>query len=98
MQTRSYDLRLKADAGALLSALAALRSELQGDLSGVDVPGELRQLALDLLDFPIELAHIQTDISAAAAGDVIVHFQSSDRLADLLAALRARDGDRLIVE
>ena len=86
-------LRIHGAADELLAELSALRSELDRDL-----PREAREVVFDLLERPEKLVEIETDISAAVTGELTVRFEPSDRLRMLLAALRAGNVDRLIVE
>jgi uncharacterized protein (DUF885 family) len=86
-------VRLLGGADELLDTLSELRSELDGDL-----PGHARQLVLNLFEFPEQAVRIETDIGAAATGEVTVRFEPSNRLRMLLAALRAGNVDRLVIE
>jgi hypothetical protein len=86
-------LRLWAEGGELSRALSALRLELDREF-----PRDMCQIVFDLLKRPEELVQVETDISAAATGEVTVRFEPSDRLGMLLAALRTGNFDRLIVE
>lgn len=86
---------LTLDASALLETLAAIQSEL--DVQAELTP-ELRELAIDLCKFSTELARIDGNGGAAAAGEFTVRLQPGDRLRMFLAALRARDVDRSAIK
>lgn len=76
----------------LIDALTALSAELP------HCPLEIIKGAIDLCDLPSQLARIETDASATTAGEIAVRLEPSDRLRDLMAAIRARNVDRLVVE
>jgi hypothetical protein len=90
---RERSVRLLCHANDFFDALSQLRSELDRDL-----PRHLREIALGFLEHPEELVRVETELNAAATGDLTVRFEPSDRLRMLLTTLRARDIDRLIVE
>jgi hypothetical protein len=75
------------DASELIDALAALSAELP------HCPPEIIERAINLGDLPSQLAGIEVDPTAAAAGKVAVCLKPSDRLRGLVAAVRARNFD-----
>jgi hypothetical protein len=86
-------VHLRCDANEALTAIAALRTELE-----IGLAGDVSQRILDLLKRPEEVFRIKTDIHPTGARKVTVRLEPSDRLAMLLAALRAGNVDRTIVE
>jgi hypothetical protein len=83
-------VKILADGSALSGCLAALSSEL------AQASGEVRQLALSLLDPLPELVRLQT--RPAVGASVTIGLEPSNFLRDLLAAVRAGDVDRLRVQ
>lgn len=92
-------LRLVVDAAAVkrsvdeLAAFADRRSELDADLAA-----DLRQLLADVALDSLHLCRVDSDRPALGAGDALVTLEPSERVLELLAALRARHGDLLGVE
>jgi len=83
-------IRIACDASALAPVLADLKALLEPSPQ----PGsQLRELVLDLLDDPEQLVRFDIDRSAASAGELRVALQPSNRLLDLVAALRAGNWD-----
>ena len=89
---QGQSVRLTLDASEFLAALADLSAE------PAQLPAEIVQGAIGLCDFPAELARIDIDALTATAGELTVRLKPSDGLIGLVAALRARNADRLIVE
>jgi hypothetical protein len=81
-------LHLRCDAVVALAAIAAVKLELDRDL-----PRDARECVLDLLERPEEMFRVQMDVGAARARKVTVRLNPSDRLIELLAALRAGNVD-----
>jgi hypothetical protein len=90
---RSRGIHLQCDATGALTAIAAARSELDRD-----IPLEARERILNLLERPDEAFAVETDVGAAPARKVAVRLNPSERLLELLAALRAGNVDQPIVE
>lgn len=90
-------LTLSATPG--LAPLHALSAEL-GALRTLAASLELlAERALKLPDLLVKLTHIDNDVgAAAAAGEVPLAFEASDRALRLLAALRAGNADLRTVE
>lgn len=92
-------IRVVADAARLerviadLSAFADHYSELDADLAA-----ELRQLLVDVALDSLHLCRVDSNRAAGGTGDALVALEASERVLELLAALRARHGDLLAVE
>jgi hypothetical protein len=86
-------IQLRLDADAALEVIAKFKSEFD-----LDLPGDARKRVLSLLERPEEAFRVETDVGAAGARKVTVRLNPSDRLIELLAALRAGNIDRLAVE
>jgi hypothetical protein len=85
---------ISADASQLAPVLAELRELVERSTAR----GELAPAELDLLDEPSQLVCFDVDGSASPAGELRVLLQPTDRLLELVAALRAWDRDRCGVE
>ena len=83
-------IQIEVDSSPLMAALSAFQLEAGTDRA---------QLFLDgLLDLS-ELARVHVDSSAASrAGRCLVVLEPSDLLAEFVSAVRAGEGDRLVVE
>jgi hypothetical protein len=90
-KTRS--LHLRCDATAAFAAIAAIRSELDRDLSR-----DARDRILSLLERPEEAFCVETEIDPAGTRKLTVRLNPSDRLAELLPALGAGNIDGMAVE
>ena len=84
--------KLIADAESFQSTLDELTELLQKPF---DIPAELRDRLVRLLESPHELLRID-QCTAEGAGEVLFRFDASDRLRELLAALKARNVDRSV--
>lgn len=78
---------LRCDAAPLLSALQAVL-----DASGAQGRAQLGDRLFRLCKFPDQLVAIKVDADPAAADQVIVRLDPSDRLLGLVAASGARNG------
>ena len=77
---------LKAETSGILSLFAEL----------AEAPPEVRHSVIDLLESGEELLAVKSDFDlAAAAGEVVVRFDPSDRFAVLISAFRAGNLDSL---
>lgn len=86
----SQSVKIRGDNAPLLSALA--------DLTDLDVP-DVRQRLFSLSQLASELVRFKIDVgSALGANEMVVTFQPSDALRDLLAAARAGNGDLCVVK
>jgi hypothetical protein len=77
------EIRLESD-----ETMAALR-----ELSAV-----FAEKSLDFAYLPFELVRLELDAHATSAEVVVMRLQPTDRLTDLLAAARAGELERLLVE
>lgn len=84
-------LRLALDELSRLGADGRLQLEL-------DRSPKFRQLVVDGFFDSDQLARVDCNLPAAGAVDALVSFHPSDLLLELLAALRAGDGDDGVVE
>jgi len=85
-------VRLCLDVSEFVAVVAELSAEI------AQCPPEIVEGAVGACEAALEAARFQVDPSTASANDVIIRLEPSGRLRMLLAALRARDVDRLIVE
>ncbi|MGC2411852.1 MAG: hypothetical protein WA459_04020 [Stellaceae bacterium] len=89
---RHMHVRLSLDASELVAALSGLSAEIP------QAAPEILDRALRASEFPLELIAFEVDASAAEAGVMTVRLQPSNLLRGLVAAARAGNVDRLIVE
>jgi|SRR5579863_1981202 len=83
---------LRLDGSELVSALNQLSAEL------APLPLEIGIRLINGTDLSADLASINLDAGTAAAGDLTVRLQPSDRLRGLITAAIAANRDRLVIE
>jgi hypothetical protein len=99
---RNASSRRRAVSSGVRSGLSTIRGisfmEDAASKHDINVPGDALDRILRLFDSPDELVLIESEGDPAGTGEVIIHLKPSDRFSVLLAALRARDFDRFVVE
>lgn len=97
-----FSVALRANAEPLMAALAELNALWPNDgsleLDGRCLSGQLRELLVRPVLDASKLVRIDSHPAADGTPDVLVSFQPSELCLELLAALRARNFDVLLIE